>query len=65
MSSSRSVAIAALLAATAILTGCPEEDTRLFDETGVWALERYSLDGGMYIDISQNRKNKFLLRFKP
>jgi hypothetical protein len=65
MSSARLVATAALLAATATLTGCPEEDTRLFDETGVWALERYSLDGGMYVDIAQNRKNRFLLRFKP
>jgi hypothetical protein len=67
MSSARLVATAALLAATAILTGssCKEEDTRLFDETGVWALEQYSLDGGPYIEIAQNRKNRFLLRFKP
>lgn len=40
-------------------------DTRLFDETGVWALERYTLDGGPYLDIAQNRKGLFLLRFKP
>ena len=65
MSSARLVATAALLAATATLTGCPEEDTRLFDETGVWALEQYSIEGGPYTEISQNRKNKFLLRFKP
>lgn len=65
MFSSRLVATAALLAATATLTACEEEDTRLFDETGVWALEQYSLDGGPYTDIAQNRKNKFLLRFKP
>jgi hypothetical protein len=65
MSSARLVATAALLAATATLTGCPEEDTRLFDETGVWALEQYSIDGGVYVNIAQNRKNKFLLRFKP
>ena len=65
MSSARLVATAALLAATATLTGCPEEDTRLFDETGVWALEQYSVDGGPYVEISQNRKNRFLLRFKP
>lgn len=67
MSSSRLVAIAALIAATAtpLLMGCPEEDTRLFDETGVWSLERYSLDGSPYVDIAQNRKNRFLLRFKP
>lgn len=58
-------ATAALLAATAMLTGCPEEDTRLFDETGVWTLERYSLDGSPFVDVSQNRKNRFLLRFKP
>jgi hypothetical protein len=65
MSSARIVATAALLAATATLTGCPEEDTRLFDETGVWALEQYSIDGGPYVEISQNRKNRFMLRFKP
>jgi hypothetical protein len=64
MSSARLVATAALLAATATLTGCPEEDTRLFDENGVWALEQYSLDGSPYIDVAQNRKNRFLLRFK-
>jgi hypothetical protein len=64
MPSHRLVATAALFAATITLTGCPEEDTRLFDENGVWTLERYSLDGGLYTDISQNRKNRFLLRFK-
>jgi hypothetical protein len=68
MSSFRFVATAAFLAAIATLTGTgcgPDEDTRLFDETGVWALERHSLDGGPYTDISQNRKNRFLLRFSP
>lgn len=65
MSSLRFVATAAFLAATATVIGCQEEDTRLFDETGVWALEQYSLDGGPYVDVSQNRKNRFLLRFKP
>jgi hypothetical protein len=63
--SPRLVAIAALLAGTAALTGCKEEETRLFDETGVWALERFSLTGGPFEDISQNRKNRFLLRFNP
>jgi hypothetical protein len=58
------VATAAVLALVS-LTGCPEEDTRLFDETGVWTLERYSLDGTPYQDINQGRKNRFLLRFKP
>jgi hypothetical protein len=62
--SSHLIATAALLAATATLTACPEEDTRLFDEEGVWTLEQYSLDGGPYTDIAQNRKNRFLLRFK-
>ena len=65
MSSFRLVATAAFLAATATLTGCTEEDTRLFDETGVWALESYSLEGGPYVDIAQNRKNRFLIRFSP
>lgn len=55
------VATAAILA----LVGCKEEDTRLFDETGVWTLEKYSLDGTPYQDINQGRKNRFLLRFKP
>ena len=55
------VATAAVLA----LVSCQEEDTRLFDENGVWALERYSLDGTPYQDINQGRKNRFLLRFKP
>ena len=54
------VATAAILA----LTACPEEPTFLFDEDGVWALEKYSLDGTPYQDINQGRKNRFLLRFK-
>lgn len=64
-SSSRLVAIAALFASTAVLSGCPEEETNLFSEGGVWSLERYSLDGGLFSEISQNRTNRFLLRFKP
>jgi hypothetical protein len=40
-------------------------DTRLFDETGVWALDRYSLDGTPYQEINQGRKDRFLLRFEP
>jgi hypothetical protein len=52
-------------AAVLALGGCPEEDTRLFDETGVWTLDRYSLDGTPYQEINQGRKNRFLLRFKP
>ena len=54
-----------LALATLSLTGCPEEDTRLFDETGVWTLEKYTLDGSPFKDVDQNRKNRFLLRFKP
>jgi hypothetical protein len=41
------------------------EDTRLFDETGVWALDRYSLDGTPHQEINQGRKDRFLLRFGP
>lgn len=55
----------ALLGALTSLSGCKEEDTRLFDETGVWALEKYSLDGTPFMDINVGRKNRFLLRFKP
>jgi hypothetical protein len=56
-----------LLATAAVLAlvSCKEEDTRLFDETGVWTLDRYSLDGSPYTEINQGRKNRFLLRFKP
>jgi hypothetical protein len=37
----------------------------LFDESGVWAVELYSLDGGPYVEIPANRADRFLLRFKP
>lgn len=64
MSYARVITTAAIIALVS-LSGCKEEDTRLFDETGVWALEKYSLDGTPYQDINQGRKNRFLLRFKP
>ncbi|MFV8750275.1 hypothetical protein ACNOYE_06965 [Nannocystaceae bacterium ST9] len=35
----------------------------MFDETGVWAVEKYALDGGQLEDIPQERKNAFLLNF--
>jgi hypothetical protein len=56
-----------LLATAAVLAlvSCQEEDTRLFDETGVWTLDRYSLNNTPYQEINQGRKNRFLLRFKP
>jgi hypothetical protein len=55
-----------LLATAAILAlaSCQPEVTYLFDEEGVWTLDRYSLDGTPYQEINQGRKNKFLLRFK-
>ncbi len=59
------VTTAAALALVSSTSCGPEEDTRLFDETGVWTLEKYSLDGTPYQDINQGRKNRFLLRFKP
>jgi hypothetical protein len=65
MSSSRAITTAAVIVALASLTSCKEEDTRLFDETGVWTLEKYSLDGTPFQDVTQSRKNHFLLRFKP
>ncbi len=55
------VALTALLCST----GCKEEDTRLFDEAGVWALQKYALGGGVYTDITQIRQNVFLLNFSP
>ncbi|NVB39363.1 hypothetical protein G6O69_16085 [Pseudenhygromyxa sp. WMMC2535] len=45
------------------MSSCKEEDTRLFDEEGVWALESYSLLGTGYQSIDQLRKNLFLLNF--
>ena len=65
MPSSRALTTLGVFLAFTALTGCPEEDTRLFDETGVWTLEKYTLDGAPFQDINQNRKNRFLLRFKP
>lgn len=65
MPSFRPVITAAVVAALACMTSCKEEDTRLFDETGVWTLEKYSLMGEPFQDIAQVRKSRFLLRFKP
>ncbi|KIG12712.1 hypothetical protein DB30_01070 [Enhygromyxa salina] len=68
MSSSRvvtTVAVVVVSLATSFASGCKAEDTRLFDETGVWTLEKFTLDGSPYQDITQGRKNRFLLRFMP
>jgi hypothetical protein len=66
MPNARSTQISILATAAILaLVSCQEEDTRLFDETGVWTLDRYSLDGSPYQEINQGRKNRFLLRFKP
>lgn len=65
MPSPRALIPIGVFLALATLAGCQEEDTRLFDETGVWALEKYTLDGTPFKDVAQNRKNRFLLRFKP
>ena len=47
-------------------TGCKEEDTRLFDESGVWSLEKFSIEGGLpFNDIDQSRKDRFMLYFQP
>lgn len=55
-----------LLALPALLaSGCQEEEPPLFDETGVWAVEKYALAGGAFSDIPQERKNAFLLNFNP
>jgi hypothetical protein len=57
-----------LLATAAILalTGCPPEEVEtLFNESGVWALDRHSITGDPYQELDQGRKNRFLLRFKP
>jgi hypothetical protein len=67
MPNARSTLRVSLFATAAVLAlvSCKEEDTRLFDETGVWTLDRYSLDGTPYQEINQGRTNRFLLRFKP
>ena len=66
MPSHRAVFTLVGLAGLACLTSCKEEDTRLFDEAGVWSLEKFSIGGTQpYADIDQSRKNRFLLRFKP
>ncbi len=57
-------AVPAILALFAIAS-CAEEDTRLFDETGIWSLESYTLDGTTLQEIDQSRDNAFLLNFKP
>lgn len=48
-----------------LVSGCKEEPQPLFDETGVWAVEKYALDGGQLEDIPQERKNAFMLNFDP
>lgn len=58
-------AVVVSLASLTSLTSCKAEDTRLFEETGVWTLEKFSLDGTPFQDIIQSRKNRFLLRFMP
>jgi hypothetical protein len=58
-------AVVVSLASLSSLTSCKVEDTRLFDETGVWTLEKFTIDGTPYQDINQGRKNRFLLRFIP
>lgn len=56
----------ALLALPALLaSGCKEEEPPLFDETGMWAIEKYALDGGVFQDMPQERQNAFLLNFNP
>jgi hypothetical protein len=56
----------ALLALPALLaSGCKEEEPPLFDETGVWSVEKYALDGGVLEDVPQERKNGFLFNFNP
>ncbi len=69
MSRARPVLSAALvltfLPLVTATSGCKEEETRLFDEAGVWALEEYSLAGAGFQSIDQVRENRFLLRFSP
>jgi len=62
LSSPALLALPALFLAL-VASGCKEEEPPLFDETGVWAIEKYALDGGQLQDIPQERKNAFLLNF--
>jgi hypothetical protein len=59
------VPVLATAAILALVSCGPEEVPKLFEESGVWTLDRYSLDGTPYQEVNQGRKNKFLLRFKP
>jgi hypothetical protein len=60
-------ALTSTLVATALLslTSCKEEDNRLFEEGGVWALQAFTLDGTAIMDLDAQRRNHFLLRFSP
>lgn len=49
----------------ALASGCKEEPQDLFDETGVWSVEKYAIDGGQLNDVPQERKNAFQANFNP
>ena len=55
------------LAALVTFSSCNgDPDTRLFDETGVWAMTHFSLDGAMLTEVPANTElDAFLLKFDP
>ena len=61
---SHSLAALTFLAAVAALPGCKEEDTRLFDETGVWSLSHYTDDMDEFLEAPSNtHEDAFMLKF--
>lgn len=64
MSRTRALSTTVLFAALA-LCGCPsEEDTRLFEEEGVWTLTQFDLGGmGLTAVDNNSRKDAFLVKF--
>ena len=57
-------AFAALALLASVSTGCKEDDNRLFDESGVWSLTHYSLDGTNLNEVNGNTQtNAFMLNF--
>ena len=56
----------ALLLAAGTLQGCKEEEPgKLFDEEGVWSLQRYDTGDGVQTLNPSTQKDAFLLKFEP
>lgn len=63
MSRTRALSTTLLFAALPLFGCGPEEDTRLFDEEGVWTLTQFDLGGqGLTAVDNNSRKDAFLLK---